>query len=59
MNVPRVPTFILGWVRTSNHLSRVQKEYIDHNKDDRGLGSPKYEYTYFFLRIYLFFMKLI
>ena len=35
------------------------KEYIDYDKEDRDPCSPRNGCTYFFLRMYLFFMKLI
>ena len=47
MDVPRVPKLIMGWARTSNHLSRVPKEYINHDKNDKGLDSPRHGFTYF------------
>ena len=55
MDIPRIPKFVLGWVRTSNYLSRVPKEYIHHDKYDSVSDSPKHEFTYFLKDALIFY----
>ena len=50
MAIPRIPKFVLGWVRTSNYLLRIGKENIHHDKYDNGSDSSKHEFTFFFLK---------
>ena len=46
-DVLKVPKFIMGRKRTSNHFSRVPKEYIDNDKRDKDLSSSRNGYAYF------------